>query len=121
MNNFLAINEFLNEWRNTINFKVEPVGHLFFSARVTYDSIKYGVQRENCTVRVHRNGINDGDIEIFECGDFQSKSHHLGFTDNWQDYSYDKIDGSIIVDGKSEKMGGKYKVRICPNGIEPRL
>lgn len=117
-NNSSEIYKFGTEWGDSVNFQVTPVGNYFFSAVINYESRLRGRERENCTVNIIRNGMQDGDISIYANGILQAETHHLGFN-SYQTYKFDKNDGAIVVTGNSSKMGGGYKVRITPNGAEP--
>lgn len=119
MSAFSEIYDFGDEWRNTTNFQVMPVGHFLFAAKITYKSMSRGTERADCTVQIIRNGMQDGEINIYANGDLQSETHHLGFSEKWQNYEFDNNDGALVVTGNSPKMGGKYSVRISPNGLEP--
>lgn len=119
MKKFKAISDFGDEWIGSENFEVSEVGHYLFSASVTYKSLKYGTQRESCTVHIFRNGMQDGEISIYSSGELQSETHHLGFSTKWQEYKFSKDDGAFVISGDSKKMGGKYSARLIPNGKQP--
>lgn len=119
MSAFTEIYDFGEEWRKTKNFQVMPTGNFLFAANITYKSLARGTEREDCTVQIIRNGMQDGEINIYANGDLQSETHHLGFSEKWQNYEFDNNDGALVVTGNSPKMGGKYSVRISPNGSEP--
>ena len=121
MSNFTEIYDFGEEWRDTRNFQVSPVGHYLFAARISYTSKARGTEREDCTVHIFRHSMQDGDISIYSNGILQPETHHLGFSAKWQDYEFDRNDGAFVVNGDSPKMGGKYTVRIYPNGEEPLI
>ena len=118
MKNIQEIYEFGQAWRGTENFQVMPVGNFVFGARITYISDKRGTERENCTVMMVRNGIQDGEINIYEKGILTADTHHLGLNSNFQDYEFDRVDESFLITGKSPKMG-EYSIRISPNGTVP--
>lgn len=118
MNNFSEIYDFGEHWRDKPNFQVMPVGNFLFTAKVIYKSKVRGIKTAECTTLIVRNGMQDGEINIYENGPNQAETHHLLFSPNWQNYQFDSNDGAIIVTGKSPKMG-EYSVRIIPNGIEP--
>ncbi|MNR38817.1 hypothetical protein D3C85_1569520 [compost metagenome] len=110
----MEIYEFGQAWRGTENFQVMPVGNFLFGARITYKSERRGTERENCTVMMVRNGIQDGEINIYEKGILTADTHHLGLNSQYQDYEFDRGDGSFLITGKSKKMGS-YSIRISPN------
>ena len=116
---FDEIYDFGEEWKGTENFNVTPVGNYEFSANVTYDSPTRGVESEGCTVRITRNGIQDGNLDIYARGVLQNETHHLAFSVRWQNYKFDKRNGAFIIEGNSPKMGGTYKVTVSPNGDKP--
>jgi|LNAP01.1.fsa_nt_gb hypothetical protein len=118
MSGILEIYEFGQNWRGTDNFQVMPVGNFLFGARITYISDKRGTERESCTVMMVRNGIQDGEINIYEKGVLTANTHHLGLKSQFQDYIYDKNDGAFVISGASKKMG-EYSIRISPNGTVP--
>lgn len=119
MSAFSEISSFGEEWKETTNFKVMPVGNYVFTAMITYISVRRGTERENCTLQIIRNGMQDGEIIIYANGVLQSETHHLGFTEKWQTYEFDKQNGALVVTGSSDKMGGAYSVRILPSGQVP--
>lgn len=119
MSGFTEIYDFGEEWRNTTNFQVMPVGNFLFNAKITYKSKSRGTEREDCTVQIIRNGMQDGEINIYANGVLKSETHHLGFSEKWQKYEFDNNDGALVITGKSPKMGGEYSVRISPNGLPP--
>ncbi|MTZ13927.1 hypothetical protein GNE00_09270 [Pseudomonas sp. JL972] len=119
MSAFSEIYDFGQEWRDTENFQVMPTGNYLFSAKITYKSASRGTERADCTVQIIRNGIQDGEINIYANGNLQPDTHHLGFSEKWQRYQFDNNDGALVISGNSPKMGGKYSVRISPNGLEP--
>ncbi|WEK31573.1 MAG: hypothetical protein P0Y58_05080 [Candidatus Pseudomonas phytovorans] len=119
MSAFSEISSFGEEWKGTTNFKVMPVGNYVFTAMITYISDRYGTERGNCTVQIIRNGMQDGEIIIYANGALQSESHHLSFIAKWQKYEFDKQDGTLVVTGNSDKMGGDYSVRMLPSGQVP--
>lgn len=114
MDNFSEIYDFGEHWRDTPNFQVMPVGNFQFTAKVTYTSKIRGTKSAECTILIVRNGMQDGEINIYENGQIRSETHHLSFSAKWQSYAFDSNDGAIIVTGKSPKMG-EYSVRIIPS------
>ena len=115
----LEVYDFGLVWRDTENFKVVAGGNFLFCARVTYTSKKRGVEVENCTVMMVRNGMQDGEINIYERGVLKAETHHLGLKGEYQDYKFDVENASFVIVGKSPKMGGDYSIRIFPNGMPP--
>lgn len=121
MSGFLEINKFGQAWRGTQNFQVTSTGNFIFSANVAYNSSSRGTERAGCTVQIFRNSMKDGEIEIYESGGLRSETHHLNFSEKWQEYLFDKSDESLLITGSSPKMGGEYSVRISPNGLVPKF
>lgn len=113
---FNEIYMFGEEWKGTKNFTVLPVGHFVFCADVTYDSPARGVEVQSCTVKIFRNGMEDGNIEIYAKGNLDNETHHLAYSEKWQQYKFDKRNNALVVEGKSNKMGGIYNVTLSPNG-----
>ncbi len=105
MNSIMAIRDFMAG--NSLTG--DEVGNVRFEALVAYRS-RAGNSTELTQVQITRNGYNDGDIEIRECGDLKTTDYHLGFTTQYQTYSF--INGNLVINGNSPKMGGDYMVTI---------
>ncbi|MNO45865.1 hypothetical protein D3C76_361420 [compost metagenome] len=105
MSAFLEISSFGKQWKGTTNFKVMPSGNYEFRATITYISVARGTEHEDCTVKIIRNGMNDGNIEIFENGLLQNATHHLVFKAAYQEYEFDNINGTLLVTGNSPPNG----------------
>ena len=118
MQGLQQIYEFMQEWREIENFHVLPNGNLQFSALITYSSPKYGTQTTASLIMVDRTGKSDGNINILDNGPLNSDTHHLGFSERFQSYEFDKSTGALVISGDSPKMGGKYKVMLKPDGKE---
>lgn len=116
MSNLYEIYEFMEDWRQEENFIVLQNGNLQFSALVSYLSPKYGVERSSCLVTVERTGLADGNINIVESGPFTTETHHLGFSERYQSYRFNKLGGALVITGDSPKMGGAYEVSLVPDG-----
>lgn len=115
---FHEISAFGEAWEGKPNFRVTPVGNYLFAAQVAYASATRGTEVEDCTVQIFRNGISDGNLEIYSSGILQPETHHLGLSVQWQTVTLDKNNNALIVTGKSAKMG-TYTVTITPNGKAP--
>ncbi|MBY8927866.1 hypothetical protein J1G34_02305 [Pseudomonas sp. Wu6] len=113
------VTDFGEAWRGTENFKIMPVGNYVFRANIFYNSVAYGAQKADCTVLIVRNGMQDGDINIYEAGPLKVLTHHLGFKVGRQTYTYDATDDSLLIAGSSGKMGGSYSIKISPNRSAP--
>ncbi|WP_455593252.1 hypothetical protein [Bacteroides sp.] len=87
--------------------------HVIFNGHVSYSS-KLHSPSGPANVRIALKGYNtDGQITVI--GDiFDSDIIHTEFLPQFQDYSYDEQNKSLIVVGNSPKMGGDYKVIITP-------
>lgn len=68
----------------------------------------------NTTVQIAIDTIGYGNIEIVNTESISSNRVHTGFSPKYQNYSYDKENNILRVQGESDKMGGKYEVLIYP-------
>ncbi|WP_345875000.1 hypothetical protein [Shewanella algae] len=109
MESFHAIHDFMD----ALNIETDQYGNLLFYAFVEYQSPARNAS-EITSVKIFRNGYQDGQISLGETGDFVAEDYHLDFTTQYQQYSFYEEDKKLIVLGKSPKMGGKYNVSISP-------
>ncbi|MBD8268373.1 hypothetical protein [Pseudomonas fluorescens] len=119
MTGIMEIYDFGQVWRGKTNFQVMPVGNFLFCASITYTSVKRGTEQENCTVMMVRNGMGDGEVNIYEKGCLTANTHHLGLKHQYQTYKFDRTSNSFVITGNSSKMGGDYVINISPNGLVP--
>lgn len=117
MKGLMAVTDFRELWDGTDNFKVMSAGHLFFSANIIYTSAKRGEEHSINSVQIIRNGVGDGNVNIADGDELDSETHHLGLNYKFQNYSLDPSDNSLLIEGSSPKMGGKYSIKILPNGL----
>ncbi|WP_156890644.1 hypothetical protein [Pseudomonas sp. CF150] len=110
------VTDFGEAWRGSKNFKIMPVGNYVFQANIVYNSVKYGMEKANCTVLIVRNGMQDGEINIYEDGPLKVTTHHLGLKVGPQTCDHDSSDDSLLITGQSTKMQGAYSIKITPNG-----
>ena len=101
---FKEIYEFGEAWKASENSRITPVGNYLFTANVVYESARSGIEMQACTVQIYRNGIEDGKIEIYPLGRLQNETHHLGFSEAWQEYRFDRKSAALVISGKSGKM-----------------
>lgn len=113
MENFSAIEKFVDYWRDRQGFEVTPVGFCIFPAFITYEFRGTAVEHKT-TCRITRNGYEYGKVSLDEAGPLVAEVFHLDFSPNYQTYSYDKKSHDFIVEGKSPKMVGNYRVVIAP-------
>lgn len=65
------------------------------------------------TVRAEVNGYHAGTIQLHpHNNEVSEETFHLDFSDEWQTYTYNEANNSLEISGKSQKMGGAYKVEI---------
>lgn len=105
--------DFGQHWRSHPSFEILPVGNYVFPAEVIYEYSRKSVTQLTTCIAI-RNGYEDGKISLEECGILSSTIFHLDFTDDFQTYEFDESTFSLIITGKSKKMGGSYKVTILP-------
>lgn len=113
MKNFSAIKSFVDYWRDREDFEVSPVGLCVFPALVTYEFRGTSVEHKT-RCRITRNGYEDGKVSLDEAGPLVAEVFHLDFSPDLQAYSYDMKSHAFIVEGKSAKMVGSYRVVIEP-------
>lgn len=101
----LAVNYFVDKHE----LEKDSFGHCKFRGFVEYTS-KIINASEITIIKLIRNGYNDGGIQIKENGDLNSEYFHLDFTTNYQNYTFNTTDNSLVVSGNSGKMGGDYQV-----------
>ncbi|MBW3140071.1 hypothetical protein KUV56_11180 [Ferrimonas balearica] len=107
MNSHIAINNFIEA--NDITRDI--FGHCTFEGMIEYTSKACRVNSTS-TVRILRNGYNDGEINIHENETLNIENYHLDFNTDYQDYIYSIETNELKVFGNSKKMKGEYVVSI---------
>ena len=113
MENFKAIRDFREAWARNDLGDVRQTGRFRIWAKVSYHSPKIDEQ-DRTHVTIHFDGYDQGAIDIEETSDLSAQDFHLRFTTDWQQYTFDSDNDTLVVEGSSEKMGGEYMVRIHP-------
>jgi hypothetical protein len=85
-------------------------GDKSFNARVIY-SWNNQTQQETLEVTLSLTTFEYGRIRIEDGEDLYTENVHLDSNPKFQEYSYG-IDGILIVNGNSPKLGGAYEVKI---------
>jgi len=104
----------ISSLREEIQKTTKPQGNLLkFTTCVVY---QHGNKkdREQMVVKIQISGFQSGDIEMEEGMYLLNKTHHLGFSARYEDYSYNEEDKIFTITGNSEKMGA-YKVQFLIN------
>lgn len=115
MKNFLAIKDFVDFYQDHTSLDLTETGSCIFPAVVRYEYLK-NVLEHKTICRITRNGYTDGTVHLDENGPLVPEVFHLDFNPDFQSYTYDKNAHTFIVQGNSQKMGGKYRVVIMPVG-----
>jgi hypothetical protein len=90
---------------------VSPVGNISFMATVTIKAQTASCS-EQTTVRICRNGIDDGMISLDESGDLTAEVFHTSYKPIGKaSCRYRKARGSLLISGQSQKLG-VYEVEI---------
>jgi len=87
-------------------------GDLRFTAIVTCSWKKKRFQNTITSVTVQRAGFQQGTISIEPTDEFDVDEFHTEFNPDFQTYTFDDDNQMLIIEGKSTKMGGNYKVTI---------
>jgi hypothetical protein len=116
---FENFNDFYHRWREEEGFESNGFGVCWFPAAILYAS-KAKTVVEVARVTIHlASGPGDGRIAIEETGQLTAEIFHLDFKADFQDYRHDPCSGSLVVSGYSQKMGGRYSVKISPKLPRP--
>lgn len=89
----------------------DPSGNSRFFATVTYES-KMSTITTQMDVFVQGHSYNSGTIKLTENPDLDVNQFHLDFTPTYQKYTFRKDTEKLVIEGTSNKMGGKYIVTI---------
>lgn len=84
--------------------------HPRFECIVTFNSSQ-GVVTDTTVAGMSVTTMEYGDIHLNETDKISLDTHHLDFTQRYQDYSFNGE--GLVVTGKSPKMG-EYEVTIVP-------
>jgi len=109
MKSFIAIRDFVKKWDEQI---VDRNSNCRFKCLVNYNSSN-GTTTFPSKATIIRSGYDDGKVSLEEYGEVVSEKYHLDFSANCQDLEFDDTTNSLIIKGKSAKMG-TYKVQITP-------
>lgn len=114
--NIGVINDFTNHWHdNGIDLRSNDVG-LYFKAQISYSSPNRSIV-ERTDVRVRLSGYGtDGMIDIIETENLTVNDYHLRILPPFGTYKLLISTGEMVISNESEKMGGKYSIRILPIG-----
>ncbi|MFY4695253.1 hypothetical protein [Burkholderia glumae] len=113
MNAYSELKDFVEFWRSANDFEVHANGNCDFPGRVAYKTI-FETVVDTTTVRLIRNGYNDGKVHLDETDILSAVRFHLDFSPDFQGYQFRKSDGAFVISGESEKMGGEYSVTLYP-------
>lgn len=110
--NITALTEFFLRWKGQPSV-LSNAAVMSFNARIIFktDRLRKIYTTE---VRINRcSGISDGNIYVTEAGDLTAEHLHTEFYSDYQDYRFKPDTGSLIVKGRSPKIG-EYRVTIKP-------
>lgn len=107
MQSILAMTNFVED----LSLDKDPFGHCEFSALVEYSSSVRNAT-DITTVKFIRNGYDDGKIQLTEGDELNTDNFHMDFTPDHQVYVFDSKERTLVVTGRSGKMGGDYTVKI---------
>jgi len=111
-----AIHNFMTSSINEEHIDMDDFGNLTFEAKVEYKYMKKKLTSIT-TVKIIRNGYDDGKISLRENDELNVNFLHLDFTPQYQDYEFDDVDNSLNITGSSPKMNGSYSVKININWV----
>ncbi len=107
------LKSFVDFWRGKEGFEVHPTGNCEFRGRVAYASAN-GTAIDTTTIRLIRNGYDDGKVSLVETDHLSAERFHLDFSPDFQHYEFRVSDGAFVISGKSPKMAGSYVVTMTP-------
>ncbi|WP_116138075.1 hypothetical protein [Trinickia diaoshuihuensis] len=105
--------DFVEFWHGKEGFEVHPNGNCEFLGQVTFEAANE-TEADTTTVRLIRNGYNDGKVSLAETDVLSAARFHLDFSPDYQAYEFRSADGALVISGKSSKMGGAYCVTLLP-------
>jgi len=106
-----AIDDFWVDSSHETWLKREATGNCSYKARVQISSENFDVN-EITTVRIIRNGYEDGAVLIDETGKLTAENVHTKYLPiPPTQCNYQKITRTLLISGKSQKLGA-YEVKI---------
>jgi hypothetical protein len=123
MQNITELGEFRKYWRASPEYPEENYcnDHVRYPVNVIYiwknGRSKITFHTEFCAFIGA--GPDEGMVDLDETSKVSVDTFHLRFRPAFQKYSYDRFDHSLVISDTSQKMGGRYEVRITPNIEEP--
>ena len=103
----------MGKWRGRLGFALYGHGLCRFRAQVAYCS--RGTRVVHVTnVAIQRHGSEDGKVSLTADPPLIEDLFHLDFSPKFQQYRLDTKSNSLIIKGRSDKMGGDYAVVITP-------
>lgn len=114
--NLQALIDFQHSWEDE-SFSLEAAGPgLHFYAQVDYTSPNRSIS-EQTNVRAFLSGFKEtGQLDIEETSRMPVELYHLRISRSFGEYLFDSESRELIISNKSDKMGGKYTIRILPLG-----
>jgi len=110
---FLALQEFRSVWAGADQGDVRQSGRFKVWCRVSYHAPAQNGLGDTL-VTILFDGYEQGQINIDETDELTLADFHLQFSPDFQSYSFDTDNDTLVVEGSSQKMGGGYMVRIHP-------
>lgn len=110
MSNYVELRKFhqcLNNPKDLSN------GNISCNAFVTYYWKEKRIKSTITAVTLHIVGYEQGKISFESTDDIDVENFHTEFSPEWQTYSFDEENQMLVIEGKSTKMGGDYKVTIA--------
>jgi hypothetical protein len=104
--NFIEILDSKEELRN---------GDCAINAIITYHWKSNKTEVESLRVVLRRTTFEAGRINIDDGKRINPVKFHLDFDPTHQAYTFDEENKKLIIEGESDKMGGKYLVEISEN------
>lgn len=113
MDSLLALEQFIEHWRDRPGFLVDPFGNATFRARVEYRSPLVR-DHHSTVVRIRRRGHDSGKVSLQkQPGLFQNFSH-VDFTPLRHRYEYRGPDHALLIRALPDQAQADYVVRIMP-------
>ncbi|TXN27398.1 hypothetical protein [Methylobacterium sp. WL19] len=122
--NINRLSDFRNYWRDSPDYPIDNMAnstvHYPVDVEYNYDNGRSS-KKFHSEMRIYVGaGPDDGRIDIDDTDKVDINSFHLSFNPAFQKYAYEKSDHSLVVTDSSDKMGGKYEVRMTPAMRKPR-
>ena len=124
--NFKALHDFREACAKADLGDVRQSGRFKVWCRVSFHAPN-GDAFEDTLVTLLFDGYEQGRIDIDEMGELTVEDFHLRFSPDFQSFTFDTDNDTLVVEGSSPKMGGDYMVRMHPrvdhgpglNGVSP--